>query len=179
MATALRVQTMKMSTLGYGSLLFLFAFFLVGCGFQLKGTAGSLGSSSLTGTEVVLVSRQPRGELTTALREQLRLQGALLSQETTEGLVLRLGEERFQQRNLSLTAQARAAEVELTMVASFAVSQDATELVVNTDAQVVRQFLNDPLNVMGKTEELRLLREEMRQDLAAQIIRRITHSLGQ
>jgi LPS-assembly lipoprotein len=49
---------------------------------------------------------------------------------------------------------------------------------MNTDAQVVRQFLNDPLNVVGKTEELRLLREEMREDLAAQMIRRITHSLG-
>ena len=179
MATVLRVKTMKMSKLGYTGLLFLLTFFLVGCGFQLKGAAGSLGSTSLTGTEVVLVSRQPRGELTTALREQLRLQGALLNQETTEGLVLRLGEERFQQRNLSLTAQARAAEVELTMVASFALSQGATELVMDTDVQVVRQFLNDPLNVMGKTEELRLLREEMRQDLAAQIIRRITHSLSQ
>ena len=65
------------------------------------------------------------------------------------------------------------------MVASFALSQGATELVMDTDIQVVRQFLNDPLNVMGKTEELRLLREEMRQDRAAQIIRRITHSLSQ
>jgi LPS-assembly lipoprotein len=64
------------------------------------------------------------------------------------------------------------------MTASLAVSQGAVELVMNTDAQVVRQFLNDPLNVVGKTEELRLLREEMREDLAAQMIRRITHSLG-
>ena len=64
------------------------------------------------------------------------------------------------------------------MIASVALSQGATELIVESDAQVVRQFLNDPLNVVGKTEELRLLREEMRQDLAAQIIRRITHSLG-
>jgi len=64
------------------------------------------------------------------------------------------------------------------MMASLALSQGATELIEETDAQVVRQFLNDPLNVVGKTEELRLLREEMRQDLAAQIIRRITHRLG-
>ena len=64
------------------------------------------------------------------------------------------------------------------MIASVALSQGATELIAESDAQVVRQFLDDPLNVVGKTEELRLLREEMRQDLAAQIIRRITHSLG-
>jgi LPS-assembly lipoprotein len=43
---------------------------------------------------------------------------------------------------------------------------------------VIRQFLNDPRNVVGKTEELRLLREEMRTDLAAQIIRRISYTIS-
>jgi LPS-assembly lipoprotein len=45
-------------------------------------------------------------------------------------------------------------------------------------AMVVRQFLNDPRNVVGKTEELRLLREEMRQELAAQIVRRMSYSIS-
>lgn len=178
MAIVLSTDIMKISQLGLHSAAILLICSLMGCGFQLKGTPGSPDSPSLAGTELVLISSQPRGELTTALREQLRLQGMVFGEKTTEGLVLRLGGERFQQRNLSLTAQARAAEVELTMIASVALSQGATELIVESDAQVVRQFLDDPLNVVGKTEELRLLREEMRQDLAAQIIRRITHSLG-
>jgi LPS-assembly lipoprotein len=109
---------------------------------------------------------------------QLRLEGALLDSQSGEALVLRLGEERFQQRNLSLTAQARSAEVELTMTVALSLRQGSDELIPEADAQVVRQFLNDPRNVVGKTEELRLLREEMRRDLAAQIARRITHSLG-
>ena len=178
MAIVVSADIMKISQLGLHSAAVLLICSLMGCGFQLKGTPGSPDSPSLAGTELVLISSQPRGELTTALREQLRLQGVVVGEKTNEGLVLRLGGERFQQRNLSLTAQARAAEVELTMIASVALSQGATELIVESDAQVVRQFLNDPLNVVGKTEELRLLREEMRQDLAAQIIRRITHSLG-
>jgi len=45
-------------------------------------------------------------------------------------------------------------------------------------ATVNRQMLNDPRNVVGKTEELRLLREEMRRDLAAQIVRRVSYSLS-
>ena len=43
---------------------------------------------------------------------------------------------------------------------------------------MTRQMLNDPRNVVGKTEEIRLLRDEMRRDLADQIARRISHSLG-
>ena len=151
---------------------------LQGCGFQLKGTAAAGSSETLTDVAISLVSSQPRGELTAAVANQLRLEGALLDSQSGEALVLRLGEERFQQRNLSLTAQARSAEVELTMTVALSLRQGSDELIPEADAQVVRQFLNDPRNVVGKTEELRLLREEMRRDLAAQIARRITHSLS-
>jgi LPS-assembly lipoprotein len=178
MAIVVSADIMKIFQFSLHSAAILLICSLMGCGFQLKGTPGSLDSPSLAGTELVLISSQPRGELTTALREQLRLQGAILVDQTEEGLVLRLGEERFQQRNLTLNAQATAAEVELTMMADLLLSQGAVALIANTDARVVRQFLDDPLNVVGKTEELELLREEMRQDLAAQIIRRITHSLN-
>ncbi|MEL0306776.1 MAG: LPS assembly lipoprotein LptE [Halieaceae bacterium] len=44
-------------------------------------------------------------------------------------------------------------------------------------ASVSQQMLNDPRNVVGKTEEMRLLREEMRRDLAAQIVRRVSRGL--
>jgi LPS-assembly lipoprotein len=151
---------------------------LVGCGFQLKGTGDSGASQTLAGVEFFLISSQPRGELTAAVANQLRLEGAVISPESDGALRLRLGEERFQQRNLSLTAQARSAEVELTMTVALSLRREDRDLIATTDAQVVRQFLNDPRNVVGKTEELRLLREEMRSDLAAQITRRITHSLN-
>ena len=92
---------------------------LQGCGFQLKGTAAAGSSETLTDVAISLVSSQPRGELTAAVANQLRLEGALLDSQSGEALVLRLGEERFQQRNLSLTAQARSAEVELTMTVAL------------------------------------------------------------
>ena len=147
------------------------------CGFQLKGTTGNGTSASLDGVALMLISSQPRSELTAALISQLRLEGAEIVADDGSGLVLRLGEERFQQRNLSLTAQARSAEVELTMTVAISLRDAARELIPGDDAQVIRQFLNDPRNVVGKTEELRLLREEMRRDLAAQITRRLVHSL--
>lgn len=165
----------KNRRLGYGLIVCLL---LQGCGFQLKGTSASGASQTLTDVAITLVSSQPRGELTAAVASQLRLEGALLDTESDDALLLRLGDERFEQRNLSLTAQARSAEVELTMTVALTLRRGPSDLIPATDAQVIRQFLNDPRNVVGKTEELRLLREEMRRDLAAQITRRITHSLN-
>ena len=92
-------------------------------------------------------------------------------------LSLTLKPEQFSQRNLSLTAQARAAELELTLASDFILTR-ADQGPVIARATVNRQMLNDPRNVVGKTEELRLLREEMRRDLAAQIVRRVSYSLS-
>jgi len=38
---------------------------------------------------------------------------------------------------------------------------------------VVKQMENDPQNVVGKAEEIRILKSEMRSELARQIMRRI------
>ena len=150
---------------------------LSGCGFQLKGTGNIAGDNSLRGQTLVVISNDARGELTLALLEQLRLAGAVVSAGQTAALSVQIGREDFSQRNLSLTAQARSAEIELLMRTDFSMRTDG-DVVVASDAQVIRQYLNDPQNIVGKTEELRLLREEMRRDLAAQIVRRLGHSLS-
>jgi outer membrane lipopolysaccharide assembly protein LptE/RlpB len=131
----------------------------------------------LIGQTFRLVSIQPRNELTAALIQQLTLEGAIINDNDTN-YVVNLGLENFQQRNLSLTAQARSAEVELTMTTEISLREGDQFLIEPAAAMVVRQFLNDPRNVVGKTEELRLLREEMRQELAAQIVRRMSYSIS-
>ncbi len=149
---------------------------LVGCGFQLKGADSSGESMGLQGRELQLISAQPRADLTRELTRELSNAGVVLT-DTVSGLQLALQAEQFSQRNVSLTAQARAAELELTLSVDF-VFEQAEQDPINARATVSRQMLNDPRNIVGKTEELRLLREEMRRDLAAQIVRRIGHSLA-
>ena len=149
---------------------------LMSCGFQLTGT-GSSESMGLQGLELRLVSVQPQSDLTREVSRELSNAGAVLTDVADPALQLTLQAEQFIQRNVSLTAQARAAELELTLSVDFVfeqTEQDPTE----ARATVSRQMLNDPRNIVGKTEELRLLREEMRRDLAAQIVRRIGHSLA-
>ena len=150
---------------------------LAGCGFQLKGSDAASSSAKLEGMTLQLISSQPRSELTREVSRALSATGLMLLEEGDAMLTLVLKHEQFTQRNVSLTAQARAAELELTLFADFTVKQQESEPIY-ARATVTRQMLNDPRNVVGKTEEIRLLREEMRRDLADQIARRISHSLG-
>jgi len=150
---------------------------LAGCGFQLKGRDAASSSAKLEGMTLQLISSQPRSELTREVYRALAATGLIMLEEGDAMLMLVLQPEQFTQRNVSLTAQARAAELELKLFADFTLNQQETDP-IDARATVTRQMLDDPRNVVGKTEEIRLLREEMRRDLADQIARRISHSLG-
>ena len=159
--------------------LFSSLLFFVGCGFQLKGSDTENGEAQLDGMTIQLISSRSRSELTREVSRALTAIGLVLVTDAEQEalLVLTLQPEQFSQRNVSLTAQARAAELELTLAADFTLVQPERDR-IDARATVTRQMLNDPRNVVGKTEEIRLLREEMRRDLAAQIARRLSHSLA-
>ena len=159
--------------------LFSSLLFFAGCGFQLKGSDTENGEAQLDGMTIQLISSRSRSELTREVSRALTAIGLVLVTDAEQEalLVLTLQPEQFSQRNVSLTAQARAAELELTLAADFTLVQPERDR-IDARATVTRQMLNDPRNVVGKTEEIRLLREEMRRDLAAQIARRLSHSLA-
>ncbi len=148
---------------------------LSGCGFQLKGSAQA-GNSEWEGLSLRLISTDPRGELTREVARELSSMKITLTEDLETPTRLTLREEQFTQRNVSLTAQARAAEMELTLSVDYVLQQEEM-LPLESTASVSQQMLNDPRNVVGKTEEMRLLREEMRRDLAAQIVRRVSRGL--
>ena len=150
---------------------------LAGCGFQLKGSDAASNSAKLEDMTLQLISSPPRSELTREVSRALSATGLMLLEEGDAMLTLVLQPEQFIRRNVSLTAQTRAAELELTLSVDFTLNQQASDP-IDARATVTRQMLNDPRNVVGKTEEIRLLREEMRRDLADQVARRISHSLG-
>ena len=165
------------SALGKWICLSAMLMWLAGCGFQLKGSDAASSSAKLEGMTLQLMSSQPRSELTREVSRALSATGLILLEEGDATLTLVLQPEQFTQRNVSLTAQARAAELELTLFTDFTLNQPESDP-IEARATVIRQMLNDPRNVVGKTEEIRLLREEMRRDLADQIARRVSHSLG-
>jgi len=170
-------SSLRQSALGRWICLSALLMCLAGCGFQLKGSDAASSSVKLEGITLQLISSQHRSELTREVSRALSATGLMLLEEGDAMLTLVLQPEQFMRRNVSLTAQTRAAELELTLSADFTLNQQASDP-IDARATVTRQMLNDPRNVVGKTEEIRLLREEMRRDLADQIARRVSHSLG-
>ena len=148
---------------------------LAGCGFQLRGSGGGTALPDAW-QAMSLDSASPNSEFTRILVARFTASGVRWVDRAEASHRLDLGPERFRQRNLSINAEARAAEFELTLRATFAVfDADGRLLMPPATALVAKQMENDPRNVVGKAEEIRILRDEMRGELAQQIIRRIAY----
>ena len=144
------------------------------CGFQLRGGDGG---SALPDSwrSMHLVTANPNAELARVVDATFSANGIVWGPPEESSYQLRLGAERFTQRNLSVNAQARAAEFDLVMSTQFTILDGAGRTVMaQTTATVNKQMENDPQNVVGKSEEVRVLRTELRRELADQILRRIS-----
>jgi LPS-assembly lipoprotein len=142
------------------------------CGFNLRGIGGTTVPDAWR--EMHLTTGNPNSELSREVQTRFAANGIHWVEREDANYRVILGPERFSQRNLSLNADARAAEFELTMQTEFAVLDAANKVVMEkSDAAVIKQMENDPRNVVGKAEEIRLLKTEMRAELAQQIMRRI------
>ncbi len=147
---------------------------LSACGFQLRGSGGSsLPESWYT---MHLVTGNPNSELSREIESSFSASGINWVEREAANYIIRVGPEKFDQRNLSINAQARAAEFELTLSTAFSVldAQGAT-IMKQSEVSVLRQMENDPRNVVGKAEETRILRGEMRSDMVRQMMRRIAY----
>ncbi|MFV0278733.1 MAG: LPS assembly lipoprotein LptE [Parahaliea sp.] len=148
---------------------------LAACGFQLRGTSSATALPE-SWRSLYLDSNNPNSEFSREIITRFATNGITWADRRDEAaFIVRLWPERFSQRNLSLNSEARAAEFELTMQAQFTVlrADNNAPVMELSQASVVKQMENDPRNVVGKAEEIRILQSEMRTELAQQILRRI------
>jgi len=150
---------------------------LAGCGFHLRGSGGSnLATVDPGWQQMHLASGSPNNELALQLKASFSANGVTWVDMEEASYILQLDPVKFEQRYLSLSSQARAAELQLSMKTRFSViDRDGMEILPPTEASVIQQMENDPGNVVGKTEEMRILRGEMRSNLVNQILRRVTY----
>ena len=143
---------------------------LAGCGFSMRGSADlppELGTLHLEALDV-------NSDITRQMRRTLLTNGIEVVDTPTPGIHrLGLGREQSSERVLSVNANVRAGEYELTMSVPFQLRDDEGFVLGPETLSMDRVYLADPDNAVAKAEEAELIRAEMRRDLVVQILRRL------
>ncbi|MBY7995172.1 hypothetical protein KW438_06990 [Vibrio fluvialis] len=150
------------------SLVVLTATLLSACGFHLRGdydVPEELSTMSLT-------SYDQYSTFTRMVKRQLRMNEITVVQPAEYVPNIHLLSEGTGERTLSLYQNTRAAEIELTFVASYRVTiPNLGEKTFSTS--VTRSYLDNPLTALAKSVERDMIEDEMRKLAASQIVRQM------
>lgn len=149
---------------------------LTGCGFHLRG------SPPFPEDARALYLKTSNNQLFDELAVYLRDSGATVMQ-TKDGAdaVLNLGNESFNTRTLSVDPDTgKEREFELSYSVSFELRKsDGTILVEHQTVNLVRDYVFDNDQVIGKSREKGVLEIEMRRDAAQRILTRLAAALSE
>ncbi len=145
---------------------------LSACGFQLRGTQQKTTMEMMK----VYVATTTAQEVGTIVRAQLAGAGArAVASAVTAKYTLKLENENFTRTVLSVSAATgKVSEYQLALTVYMSVT-DATgkELVTAEPIHLIRDYTFDEDAVLGKFEEEDVLRDELANQAAAQILRRL------
>lgn len=150
------------------SLVFLSATLLSACGFHLRGDYDvpyELSKLSIT-------SYDQYSSFTRIVTRQLRMNEIEIIQPADDVPNVHLISEGISERTLSLYQTTRAAEKELTFLASYRVT--VPDIGTKTfSTSVTRSYLDNPLTALAKSVERDMIEGEMRKLAATQIVRQM------
>ena len=145
---------------------------LAACGFTLRGSA-DLPAALQT---LQLQAIDANTDIVREMRRTLVNNDITVVDDARPGVYrLGIGNEQSFERVLSVNSNARAGEYAITMSVPFQLrGSTAEEFVIPPETITLeRVYLADPNNAVAKAEEAAVIREEMRQDVTAQIMRRL------
>ena len=121
-----------------------------------------------------LHTSEPNSEFFSSLREALRVRGLqVVNTPQQAGAQLIITEDSSGQRVLSVSARNTPREFEVFYSVTFSL-QSGTERLIEPESLVVtRSYTYDETQVLGKSQEERVLRRALATDLARQVVRRI------
>lgn len=150
----------------------LLALTLVACGFQPRGQSAP--SDGLPDA-IAIVGERINSPLYRALRRQISADGSnLVGQPQDADMVLRIGARKSTSRLLSVDSLNRAVEFELEESARLSATDASGQPVIATQTVIVLRILFRPPDALlaGDREEV-LLRQDMVEDLASRMLRRV------
>ena len=145
---------------------------LMGCGFHLRGVADISDDLKTMRIEGVNLQR----DIGLFLKRGLVSNGILVVEDNdSESAVLKITENRFERRVLSVGSNAKVSEFELHAAITFTVF-DAQGQVVAAQQQVraQRDYQFDQDEVLGRESEETLLRDQLNKQLVQSILRRLS-----
>jgi LPS-assembly lipoprotein len=162
---------MNTHTLRRIALLALLSLSLSACGFALRGSVPATG-----GSPVLLVAAEPAGAMASAVHDALQSAG-MIAATTASAWQLQLGPETLVSRPGSVNSRARAAQHDLELSVEIALTRGETTLLGPVRVASQRSYYEDLSTIAGSSEEVALLQQEMRQELAQQVLRRLRAAL--
>lgn len=159
----------------------LLSLLLAACGFHPRGSI-----DTLTDPGSIFVDAGREIAIAAELREALADQSFRIARTRDEAdVLLRLTGERESRRIVSVQSTGRVSEFELSHVVNMQIAQAVGTEPARYDpdqtpnrVEVIREYTYDERGVLGKEEEARILRSEMREELIRQIVLRTVAGLA-
>lgn len=144
---------------------------LAGCGFELRGSASLPTEMSVTRVE----TPDPTSPFVRELELLLDANGVdVVDDVRADAAVLRIVSERITRRALTVSGDARVREYELVFALRFSLDgPEGNTLIEAETLRLTRDFQFDELEILGASNEEELLREDLRRNMAASLIRRL------
>lgn len=158
-----------------GLILLLTTLTLPGCGFQLRGSAQLPTSIS----PVHIQGLNKKNLMHRELAQHLEFSNITVADTASSATsLLKISDYSSDRRVLSVDGNGNVAEYELHEGARFElISTSGGNLVSLQQVSTLMTYLNSETEVLGKQQEEGVLRQDMRRDLAGQIMRRIQAQL--
>jgi LPS-assembly lipoprotein len=151
----------------------LLTILLGACGFQLRGTGGY----ELAVDSVAIVADNNFSDLADELEDTLKSIGVAVN-ATEPQYVIRLNSETTTRRPVATSGNITVSEYEVRLRAIFSIADNEGEILIDdTPLTAERIYSFDASNFVSNAEEESVLIEEMRQDLAGQLVRRFSATL--
>lgn len=123
---------------------------------------------------MIWVEGDPGSQLMQNLRETLQYAGGSVTKDRkSAGVVLNVLEDRMEKREVSLFETGKANEFELTYSLTYELlDPDGKIIAPRQTIQVVKDYFNEQIDVIGKSQEEDVIRSEMYKEAVRSLIRR-------
>jgi LPS-assembly lipoprotein len=144
---------------------------LTACGFHLQGRMPLPAPLKVT----YVIAPNDQTDFVQGLRKALLINGGKLVDDSTNATgTVRILTDDVTSKILSVSADNRPREYELTYTVEFSVSSKDTELLPAQKVSITRDYSFDERTLLAKENEAALLREGMARDLVSIVMRRLS-----